>query len=638
MSSPFVSGDRVWVFKDNKQEWWPARVLSYEEVVALGHSWKSDCDFAVGLYTGEEVTDVAGEEGSSRSGLPPKMEILQLHFSRGYVLFFETSSEKAVTSNPFLKQAIRNALSDPTANPLKTDQELLFIDAKASSAAAGSGGSRSTGGVTATGGSSSSTAARHIPQTSSVGGGGVSASTSHPRSSKRRRPEEEISSGGRGEQKTRTSSSTTHPGYASEEGIHTPRRLPTEKLRQLAKSLEGEEDLLLVRRLLAQLDRVDVSREQLETSRIGVAVGNLLGKPSLRPVWPLIKAIISFWARHLPKETLSGIQKIKSSSVVPPAAAAATASMMMMSRGEGPASPVPFLPSLVPTANMALLGSGSPLASSIGQLPHPSTSTSSKSLLMASSALLGGLGGKRGGSENRPANVFPSTTHNADVLAFVSPTTRGEPHLPPPSHPPLVKGLGVSGSQNTNITTATSSSNNNNNNNMSTSLFSSPTTAPRSTGFVHNVSVALESAMPLDKVKDPVAHKSLVDQVARQLSKGVISMEDRQILLSRLRNPELPELREKLLSGEWDAVKYLQQPEDVFVTKSELEAQRKRLEEALDAQENAALSTMNETSLFTCENCGKKRCRYHEQQTRGGDEPSTKFITCLECNLTWTEE
>lgn len=43
------------------------------------------------------------------------------------------------------------------------------------------------------------------------------------------------------------------------------------------------------------------------------------------------------------------------------------------------------------------------------------------------------------------------------------------------------------------------------------------------------------------------------------------------------------------------------------------------------------------TDQFKCGKCKKKKCTYYEVQTRGMDEPSTIFITCIECGNKWRQ-
>jgi DNA-directed RNA polymerase subunit M/transcription elongation factor TFIIS len=41
------------------------------------------------------------------------------------------------------------------------------------------------------------------------------------------------------------------------------------------------------------------------------------------------------------------------------------------------------------------------------------------------------------------------------------------------------------------------------------------------------------------------------------------------------------------------------------------------------------------TDMFTCRKCKSKKCTYYEMQTRSADEPSTIFVTCLNCGKNW---
>ena len=41
------------------------------------------------------------------------------------------------------------------------------------------------------------------------------------------------------------------------------------------------------------------------------------------------------------------------------------------------------------------------------------------------------------------------------------------------------------------------------------------------------------------------------------------------------------------------------------------------------------------TDMFTCRKCKSKKCTYYELQTRSADEPSTIFVSCLNCGKNW---
>lgn len=41
------------------------------------------------------------------------------------------------------------------------------------------------------------------------------------------------------------------------------------------------------------------------------------------------------------------------------------------------------------------------------------------------------------------------------------------------------------------------------------------------------------------------------------------------------------------------------------------------------------------TDMFSCGKCKSKKCTYYEMQTRSADEPTTVFVTCLNCGKNW---
>ena len=41
------------------------------------------------------------------------------------------------------------------------------------------------------------------------------------------------------------------------------------------------------------------------------------------------------------------------------------------------------------------------------------------------------------------------------------------------------------------------------------------------------------------------------------------------------------------------------------------------------------------TDTFTCRKCKGNKCTYYTQQVRSADEPSTIFVTCLQCGNRW---
>ena len=45
--------------------------------------------------------------------------------------------------------------------------------------------------------------------------------------------------------------------------------------------------------------------------------------------------------------------------------------------------------------------------------------------------------------------------------------------------------------------------------------------------------------------------------------------------------------------------------------------------------------TETATDIYKCGRCKKKMCTYYELQTRSADEPTTIFVTCLNCGKRW---
>jgi len=46
---------------------------------------------------------------------------------------------------------------------------------------------------------------------------------------------------------------------------------------------------------------------------------------------------------------------------------------------------------------------------------------------------------------------------------------------------------------------------------------------------------------------------------------------------------------------------------------------------------------INPKIKITCEKCNNNAAYYWTQQTRGADEPETRFFKCTKCNYTWRE-
>jgi transcription elongation factor S-II len=94
----------------------------------------------------------------------------------------------------------------------------------------------------------------------------------------------------------------------------------------------------------------------------------------------------------------------------------------------------------------------------------------------------------------------------------------------------------------------------------------------------------------------------------------------KQELIAQIQNGEIP-------------------PQSVaFMTHQEMDpAHWKEMIERKRAKDISKITSKVEasTDMYTCKKCRSKRCTYYELQTRSADEPTTIFITCLDCGKNW---
>jgi len=111
-----------------------------------------------------------------------------------------------------------------------------------------------------------------------------------------------------------------------------------------------------------------------------------------------------------------------------------------------------------------------------------------------------------------------------------------------------------------------------------------------------------------------------------------------QIYIDRMRsifiNLKNPEFRNKVLSHEIlpRQVGFLSHPEMCPERWQALMEQQMKLDE-----NRGKIKVTASTELFTCRKCRSKRCTYYELQTRSSDEPTSIFVSCLECNSKWKQ-
>ncbi|CCD14462.1 unnamed protein product, partial [Trypanosoma congolense IL3000] len=242
-------GDRVWI-KLDANSWWPAKVIHVE-----------DEETRSGAVTGGVVTvSFYGDNDA-----PTTTTRYSLH--SGSIAYFETSSQKAVTSNQKLLAAIRSAEEDEDANALRFDYSLKAAEGES---------------------------------TSKVGDAVVSTALAAKASIAA------LNKGAAGSQRaTVTKRQRDASGWSQVDNLFEGGQLSTDRLVEVANIINRaveENDAPSLRSTLFELDNVVVSLQQLKLTKVGVAVGNILGKNELQELWPISRAIISSWARALPRK------------------------------------------------------------------------------------------------------------------------------------------------------------------------------------------------------------------------------------------------------------------------------------------------------------------------------------------------
>ncbi len=112
---------------------------------------------------------------------------------------------------------------------------------------------------------------------------------------------------------------------------------------------------------------------------------------------------------------------------------------------------------------------------------------------------------------------------------------------------------------------------------------------------------------------------------------STLYMDRLRTIYNNLKNPELI----ALLASEELSPKTL-----AFMTHQEMNPERwAKMIEAKIKRDSNKFNTKVEamTEMFTCKKCKSKRCTYYELQTRSADEPSTIFISCLDCGKHWKQ-
>nr|CCC46669.1 putative transcription elongation factor s-II [Trypanosoma vivax Y486] len=136
----------------------------------------------------------------------------------------------------------------------------------------------------------------------------------------------------------------------------------------------------------------------------------------------------------------------------------------------------------------------------------------------------------------------------------------------------------------------------------------------------------------------PDVTNTVLKEIATELCADIVEPEDRKRLQELLEKPGMAKLRRDFITRALSGKDFLKLRRSELMTEEEKKTEEERITKLLEDQEKLSLANVTITSLFKCPNCGKNRCSFYEQQIRSADEPTTKFLRCLECKTSWTTE
>jgi transcription elongation factor S-II len=148
--------------------------------------------------------------------------------------------------------------------------------------------------------------------------------------------------------------------------------------------------------------------------------------------------------------------------------------------------------------------------------------------------------------------------------------------------------------------------------------------------------VILENEVQSINLEKGIFNYALKEANQRKIIKKWENPHFTQIYVDRLRsiyiNLKSPDLLEQIKNNE------IQTKNVAFMTHQELNPEHWREHIDRKIKRDSSKYTTNieaSTDMFTCKKCKSKKCTYYELQTRSADEPTTVFITCLDCGKHW---
>ncbi|KAI5953362.1 tfs1 [Candida jiufengensis] len=151
---------------------------------------------------------------------------------------------------------------------------------------------------------------------------------------------------------------------------------------------------------------------------------------------------------------------------------------------------------------------------------------------------------------------------------------------------------------------------------------------------------ALYTSLATDREDQPNHILTIATEIESEVYKGEYSKvtdgyrNKLRTFTMNLKNKKNPELRERLLSRQISASKFIKMtPNEMAPESLKKEIEKLHKQNLFDAQ--GATEKRAVTDRFTCGKCKHKKVSYYQMQTRSADEPLTTFCTCENCGNRW---
>lgn len=377
-----VPGMQIWIYSE--EAWWPAKIITPESV-NMGSSADFPREFLfVRFYDG------VGEDGAG--------SVTSFTYSPHVVCPFESASEKNITGDPALSEAIKRAIADEPNSLRHVSAEIPVHE--------GEGGYRSVEyGASSKLEKAAGRRRKRDEDNDDKKKGGDSAKDSdgdddrkskREKKSKKEKKKEAAAAATKKKSQPAESKASQIAQRGRKAGAASGAAAATEAQKQQAADRQNmwsdreffdaknkveeavrNNSITELRRQLLALARVKPSLQQLKSTKVGVAVSSVLERPNLKALQPIAATIIHYWMQELPESTKDALRRYAEigglATVMPPAGAAGYATAASVAASAAGVASAAAAAAAASSANDASSSSVAATATNSTSFSEPST-------------------------------------------------------------------------------------------------------------------------------------------------------------------------------------------------------------------------------------------------------------------------